>query len=76
MPLLASMPINPETPEPLNKFIITVSALSFILCAIATLLAFVFCITSSKKSYLAILPASSTPILLLLANFLTSILFE
>ena len=41
---------KPEIPVPLNKFSITVSTLSFKLCAVAILLAFSFFATSLKKS--------------------------
>ena len=40
-PLLGSIPFKPEIPLPLKVFIIIVSALSFLLCAIAILFDFV-----------------------------------
>ena len=58
---IASIPFKPESPLPLNIFSITVSALSFELCAVAILLAPVFLATSSKKEYLTSLPTSSVP---------------
>ena len=76
IPLLGSIPFNPEIPLPRIIFIIIVSALSFLLCAIAILFELVFSKISLKNSYLTFLPASSVPILLVLASFFTSILFE
>ena len=70
---IGSMPFKPDVPEPLNIFIKTVSALSFALCAVAILFEFVRFATSSKKSYLAILPASSVPSFSLLAFSMTFI---
>ena len=46
-PLIGSIPFSPAIPAPLTIFIIIVSALSFILCAMATLFAPTFSKTSS-----------------------------
>ena len=63
------------SPEPLIMFKSIVSALSFILCAIAILFAFSFSATSLKKSYLIFLPTSSVPFFCSFAIFSTSALF-
>ena len=56
-------------------FIIIVSTLSLLLCAVAILFESVFFNTFSKKSYLIFLPASSVPIFDSFAIFTTSIFF-